>query len=287
MIMLSRRLLALAAGLGAAAAVAGCATQVDAAVGARPTIVASPTPGGTAVRTNPPSAGGVLWVGDAETGNLSQYQDGPWNDVGGTPPTVVTSPVRDGKYAIALGLRGPTTAADGICCGSRNELLPRFRDLQEGDDLWFGFSSYLGPGYPLNPPWQSIMQFKQNFDGAPPLGLYVMEGQYKIEGGDGHPSGPKPFAISVGRAGTGRWVDWILHVKFSSDPEVGFVEVWKDGTLVLPHYAPESGTMYPGTGDRAGSYLKTGQYRDPSVTTPAVLYLDDWRIGTSKAAVTR
>ena len=137
---------------------------------------------------------GLLWTGDLETGDLSQFQNGPWNDVGGTRPRVVTSPVRDGKYAVELGITGSTDSADGICCGSRDELLPRFPDLHEGDDFWFGFSTYLAPGFVLYPDWQLITQFKQNFDGSPPLGLYVEDGQYKVEGGFGYPAGPIPFS---------------------------------------------------------------------------------------------
>ncbi|MGI5125217.1 polysaccharide lyase [Pseudonocardia sp. CA-107938] len=229
-------------------------------------------------------AGPPLWVGDLETGDLSQFQDGPWNDVGGTPPKVVTSPVRSGRYAVRLQLTGATDASDGICCGSRNELLPKFRDLKEGDDLYFGFSTYLQKGFALHPEWQLITQFKQNFDGSPPLALYVEDAQYKVEGGYGYPFGPHPFAVPIGPVTTDVWVDWVWHVKFSTDPRIGFVEVWQDGQLVVPRYAPETGTLYPGTGDRAGSYVKTGPYRDPTVTTPATMYLDNWRISTTLAA---
>ena len=261
----------------AGAAVSGCAGDSGPA----------PAAGQQAPADRPLTPDGLLWIGDAETGDLSQFTSEPTNDRGGTPPKVVTSPVRDGRFAIELGLTGATTSSDGICCGTRNELLPRFRDLHEGDDLWFGFSTYLAPGFPENPEWQLITQFKQNFDGSPPLGLYVEQGQYKVEGGYGHPAGPMPFTIAIGPATTGQWVDWVWHVKFSADPAVGFVEVWRDGAPVLPHYAPISGTLYPGTGSRAGSYVKTGPYRDPSVTAPATMYLDDWRIGTSRAAVAR
>lgn len=245
---------------------------------------ARPVPLATAVDAARP---GLLWTGDLETGDLSQFVDGPWNDVGGTRPRVVTSPVRDGRYAVEVGITGATSAADGICCGSRDELLPKFPDLHEGDDLWFGFSTYLAPGFSLYPDWQLITQFKQDFDGSPPLGLYVEEGRYKVEGGYGYPAGPLPFTIPLGPVATGTWTDWVWHVKFSSAPDVGYVEVWQDGALVLPHYAPLSGTLYPGTGDRAGSYVKTGPYRDPAVTTPETMYLDSWRIGTSRAAVAR
>lgn len=230
---------------------------------------------------------GLLWTGDAETGDLSQFAENPANNVGGIPPTVETDVVRDGRYAIVLGLKGATKSTDGICCGTRNELLPKFRDLKEGDDLWFGFSTYLAPGFPTDTGWQLITQFKENFDGSPPLGLYVEEGQYKVEGGYGYPGGSRLFINPLSPASTGQWVDWVWHVKFSSDPRLGFIELWQNGTLVQPRFAPPGGTLYPGTGDQAGGYVKTGPYRDPSVSEPATLYLDSWKIGTSRDVVQR
>ncbi|MFC4949918.1 polysaccharide lyase [Pseudonocardia sp. GCM10023141] len=227
----------------------------------------------------------TLWVGDIETGDLSQFQTAPWNLVGGIPPAIVEAPVRDGRYAVALGIGGMSKASDGICCGSRNELLPAFRDLVSGDDLYFRFSTYLEPGFPVEAEWQSITQFKQNFDGSPPLALYVEQGQYRLEGGYGYPTGPRPFNLQLAAATTGRWVDWVLHVKFSSDPSVGYVEIWQDGKLILPHYAPATGTMYPGPNGVDGSYLKIGYYRDSAIATPGTVVYDDWRIGTTLAAV--
>jgi Polysaccharide lyase len=230
---------------------------------------------------------GLLWVGDGEAGGLSQFQDAPWNNVGGTAPRLVEDPVRDGRFAVGLGLAGATSAGDGICCGSRNELLPRFRDLVPGDDLYFGFSTYLASGFPTSGGWQVITQFKHNFDGSPPLSLNVEDGQFSIQGGYGHPSGPRHFVRSVGPAVTGQWSDWVLHVKFSPDPAVGFVEVWRDGELVLERFAPESGTMYPNPHGEVGSILKVGPYRESSIATPETIYFDNWRIGTSRKAVAR
>ena len=237
---------------------------------------------GTAART----AAGLLWSGDAEPGDLSQFISEPGQDVGGVPPRVVTSPVRDGRFAIEVAVNGATNSSDGICCGTRNELLPRFRDIEEGDDLWFGFSTYLAPGFALEPEWQLITQFKQNFDGSPPPGSTSSPASTSSRG-YGHPDGPEPYRIALAPVTTGKWVDWVWHVKFSTDPAVGFVAVWKDGAPVLTRVAPAFGTLYPGAGERAGVYLKTGIYRDPTVTTPATMYLDNWRIGTSAAAVAR
>jgi polysaccharide lyase-like protein len=233
-----------------------------------------------------PAAEGLLWSGDLETGDLSQFQDTPQNVVGGEQPQVVQSPVRHGAHAVELTIRGTSGSADGICCGSRSEIQPRFRDLVPGDDLWFGFSSYLAPGFPTDAYWQVITQFKQNFDGSPPLELNVEEGQYKLEGGQGHPDGNKVFVQPLAEATTGVWVDWVLHVKFSADPAVGFVEVWKDGRQVLDRYSPQGGTLYPGPDGNDASYVKTGYYRDAEIDRPGSIYFDDWRIGTSRFAVT-
>ena len=58
--------------------------------------------------------------------------------------------------------------------------------------------------------------------------------------------------------------------------------------LVLPHYTPGFGPSTRARGDEAGVYAaKTGIYRDPTVASPATMYLDNWRIGTSAAAVAR
>jgi hypothetical protein len=228
----------------------------------------------------PPQIRTVLWTGDLRTGDLSQFQDAPWNNVGGLAPRVVADPVHNGTHAVELTIPGSSTSDDGICCGSRNELLPSFRDLVPGDDLYFQLSTFLAPGFPVDADWQVITQFKQNFDGSPPLSLNVEQGQYRVEGGYGHPGGSRQFIVNIGEATTGTWVEWVLHVKFSSDPAVGFVEVWKDGAIALPKYFPPGGTLYPDPSGVDGGYVKTGLYRDPGITTPGTLYIAGWVIGT-------
>ncbi|TWF78972.1 polysaccharide lyase-like protein [Pseudonocardia hierapolitana] len=227
--------------------------------------------------------GMLLWSGDMETGDVSQFQKTPWNTVGGPPPKVVEQPVRSGRYAVELSLVGATAPDDGICCGSRNEIEPKFRDMVEGEDLWFGFSTYLDANFPTYyADFQTIMQFKQNFDGSPPLEMTVEEGEFRIEGGYGHPDGPRLFLEPVGHADKDRWIDWILHVKFSPDPTVGYVEVWRDGQLVLPRFAPPGGTLYVNPDDgSARSSVKTGYYRYRSIDSVGRIVFDEWRIGTS------
>jgi hypothetical protein len=225
--------------------------------------------------------GQILWTGNAETGDMSQFQDTPYNVVKGLTPQVVQEPVRGGRYAIRLGITGPSTPADGVCCGSRDEIVPEFPDAGAGDDLYVAVSTYLAPGFPVEAHWQTIVQFKQDVGGSAPVSVNVENGSYRLEGGYGAPSGSHPFTIPMGTAVTGQWVDWVLHVKFSPDPAVGFVEVWRNGALVVPRYAPVAGTLYAAPPGQVTSEIKFGYFRDPTIVPPGTIYIDDARIGTS------
>jgi hypothetical protein len=255
-------------------AVAGLLLLVSAC--GSPAVFVTGLPGVTPA--TPPPAGRVLWTGDATTGDLSQYQKTPWNIVAGDPPAVVPDPDHEKKASIRFSIGGTSSTADGICCGSRAEILPAFPDLREGDDLYFRFSTMLAPGFPTDAVWQVITQFKQNFDGSPPLSLNVEQGQYRVEGGYGYPGGSRQFIANLGEASTGVWVSWVMHVKFSTDPRVGFVELWKDGAVALSRYFPPGGTLYPGPNGVDASYVKTGLYRDPTIDQRGTIYFADWSI---------
>src|SRR5262249_55481584 len=153
------------------------------------------------------------------------FENTPWNIAGGArPPTIVSDPalVRDGKYAVGMTIPGPSTG-DGICCGTRSELQPKIGDIFPGDDLYFGFSTLLGQGFPTDSFWQVITQWKHHGDGSPPLELDVDSGVYQISGGFGHPEKADPFRLTIGPAIPGQWVDWVFHIKFSPDPNTGYI----------------------------------------------------------------
>lgn len=237
-----------------------------------------------------PFPSGVVWIGDMETGDLSQFkEDRSGNVAGGARrPVVVTDPefVRDGDHAVRLTIPGKSNG-NGICCGSRSEIEPDIRALRPGDELYFGFSTLLGDGFPTEASWQVITQWKNDGDGSPPLELSIENGRYSLSGGADHPAGGQAFIEPIGPATTGRWVDWVFHIKFSPDPDVGFVEIWQGDDLVLPRYQPDTGTLYPDTEDEGTSYVKTGYYRNGDISAPGTIYFDSWRIGTSRDAVTR
>ncbi len=84
----------------------------------------------------------------------------------------------------------------------------------------------------------------------------------------------------IGTVPYNQWVDWVMHVKHSSDPAIGQFQLWKNGVSVIgPLTTP---TMYP---DRQ-NYFKQGYYRTgpvavgaPSATTE--IWHDETRIGAT------
>lgn len=270
--------MALVAGMLAVAAVfSGCGTDAD-----------KPGP-----RPLPPTGiPDLMWAGDVETGDLSQFEDTPWNVAGGaSPPDVVSDDalVRAGRYSVGFTIPGESNG-EGITSDSRNELEPRIDNFHDGDELYFGFSTYLADGFPVQDGWQVVTQWKNEGEGSPPLELGVEEGTFNLSGGAGHPDDADPFRTVLAPAETGVWTDWVFRIRFSPDPDQGEVEVWRNGELVLPACRPESGTLYPAGGgedvpDEPTSYLKTGYYRNADISTPGTIYFDSWGVGTAAEAV--
>ena len=92
------------------------------------------------------------------------------------------------------------------------------------------------------------------------------------------------------------WHDFVMHAKWSSDPNVGFLEMWIDGVNVLPMH--RTSNKYSGM----RNYLVVGLYRnghigDPNLLfpdgthvygtdgAPGVAYLDGFIAGKTRAAV--
>jgi hypothetical protein len=112
------------------------------------------------------------------------------------------------------------------------------------------------------------MQWLPSDDSSPPLTLQVSKVDTLELGGDG-PS--IPYRRTVGPVRPGVWTDYVLHVKFSADPAVGFVEVWQDGVLTVPRHSRP-------TLDENPAYLKQGVYRDAASTGTQIVWHDGLRV---------
>lgn len=210
----------------------------------------------------------IKWRGDFETGDRSQY-----NRIEMVSPDrlqVVPSPARQGRYALRAEVRQGDDPIDAS--GNRNELMKQ-DGASEGTEYYYGWSTLWPSDYPLTPTWQVFMQWHHpGTTGAPPVRFVL--GCSAADCGE-----PLPDTLFLivnnktvwTRKGIkrGEWTDFVLHVKWSADPAVGFVELWYDGQLVLPRRYTR--TLYSSSDT---NYLKTGLYRDEVTQPTAVLYHD-------------
>ncbi len=213
-----------------------------------------------------------VWTGDFETGDRTQW-DGE-HMVDPDRLQVTGERVRHGRYALKATVRqgdDPINAS-----GNRNEL-KKMTNEPAGSEYYYRWSTLFPKSFPSVRTWQLFTQWHHHAnDGSPPLELYVYGEKIRLNVG-GNP-GTKVWEAPLVRE---KWNDFILHVKWSDDAEVGFVELYHDGRLVVPkrHIA----TQFPGL----TNYLKIGLYRDESVEGEGVVYHDDWAMGPTLASVTR
>ncbi len=201
----------------------------------------------------------VVWKGDFETGNISQWTRS--QSVANSRLQVVTDVVREGRYALKATVR---QGDDPIgASGNRNELL--YISQEKTGSTWFYKWSTLFPkNYPSSDTWQVVAQWHQEgCCGSPPLELFVRGEQMnlRVGGADGD-------IVWQGPLERGEWHDFVLQVKWSSNPKTGFVQFWHNGELAVPktHGATQYG--------KEMNYLKLGLYRDDSIRTEASVYHD-------------
>ncbi|WP_245768944.1 polysaccharide lyase [Stigmatella aurantiaca] len=212
----------------------------------------------------------TLWKGDFETGNHSQWSR--LQSVASDRLQVVTDVVREGRYALKVTVKkgdDPINAS-----GNRNELLYLSHETTN-TDYFYKWSTLFPKNYPSADKWQVFAQWHQNgCCGSPPLEFYVVgeEMRLRVGGSSGRIVWKAPLKREV-------WNDFVMHVKWSSDAKVGFVELYKDGKLVLPK------TMAATQFGKEKNYLKLGLYRDESISPTATLYHDGFVMGTTLADV--
>jgi hypothetical protein len=219
----------------------------------------------------------VVFVGDYEPGNLSQWencQTRNYNGDCGSSTRIGPAPniaILGAPFAHQGGFAARFTVRDGdvppFGGGERSEVASTVPGAitNSGDERWYAWSMYFPPGFrnPVNDVWFIVMQWHGNDNNSPPLAINIgPQGTVDI-GGDGVPH-PKR---TLGPVRRGQWVDYTLHVLFSSDPRVGYVEGWENGVQTVPKTfrATDSGT---------GTYLKQGIYRDPRDTTTSEVWHD-------------
>ena len=233
---------------------------------------------------------GMSWSGDMSTGDFSQYSF--LEQCPGDIASVVGNPAPAGVHAVQLKVSdGDTQSA---CPGKVFTPNPAASMIgptvfHNGDDAWMGFSVYLPAGFPTIPTWFQFAEvYGPPFGGSPPIGLDI-EGNRMGLWRDATHNFDNPWSTPVV---TGQWQDIVLHVKFSPDPTVGFVELYFNG--VQQQFADGSTRLYystlvPGNnwdGASGGNYLDIDQYRSHLDQLGTVTVYDaEMAIGDSYAAV--
>jgi Polysaccharide lyase len=227
----------------------------------------------------------VTWRGDFETGNWSQWgtyhvQTGP-----GASATIGTSAVRQGRYAAIF-----TVGRDGAQTGTKGERAQLWVNQEEtrgyeGEDVWYAWSTRIAPGSVLDSGgWNDLTAWHHTGTVCPAPVHVAITGSTRMLRLDAwggkldERSCLNPFrkTWNFGRLKFGKWYDFVFHVKWSPDPNVGSVAMWINGKLVLP--TVRAATLYSGQ----GVYLKQGYYRGHAQGT-TVIYNDGTVVAHSYA----
>lgn len=204
-----------------------------------------------------PAVAGVVWRGDFETGDRSQYSGAQM--VSADRLQVVSSPVAEGHYALKATVKQGDDPINSS--GNRNELVYQGHEAV-GSEYYYRWKVMFAPDFPSVRTWQLFTQWHHDgCCGSPPVAFFVYGEEIRLTMSDTI----TPWTMPLTR---GVWHEFIFHVKWSPDPAVGFIELWHNGEKVLAKR--NLATSYAGM----GIYLKLGLYRSDTVTQTGVVYHD-------------
>jgi hypothetical protein len=219
----------------------------------------------TTSRTTP----AALWNGAIATTGLTAFKDTPYDITGGSSVRVVDGPPKAIRFSVPSG-------------SQRAEIEPDVPEFSEGQTRYFRLTYVLPSSFPADPQgFQLATQWKNDGTGSPPLEVRVEKGRFVLGGGYGRPGGARLFSTDIAPVVTGKPVEIVVGIRFSSDPGKGQVDVWLDGEQKVAGFRPPGGTLYPGR----SSYWKIGLYRHTGNAGTATADLLAAALGTSYEAV--
>lgn len=172
-----------------------------------------------------------VWVGDFETGDLSQWSF----KLNEEHITVVQSPVLQGSYAGQIQLTNDALWPNGL---KRVELnhAPAQGRTAEGSELHFAWSFYLPETLPED-PGQTIGYWESNKS-------YQQVMAFHLEGERIRFITQKPqYAVhweAEGKVTPATWHRLAMRIQWSKDPAQGSVDVWFDGEKVVTGAAAQT-----------------------------------------------
>ncbi len=224
----------------------------------------------------------LLFSGDFETGDLSQWFN---NQSCPDAITIVTNPVHSGKYAAKFTVSDDDTKSN---CPKSPTDDPRAQLLaykfSEGDEFYFSMSTYFPSDFPFISEWFGIAQiYGPPYGGTPTIGIGINGDklQYHVHYDNKHFTLWKSHPIAKGKS----WETIILHIKLSTDRNVGFVELWHNGNKQKldgkdKYFYPTLVENLNWTSKNGENYLYAQHYRSRNAKLGKItIFHDDFLIG--------
>jgi Polysaccharide lyase len=193
---------------------------------------------------------------------------------------VVRDPTGLDRDVLAITLRSGDMA-DGARTTERAELSEADDlHLPTGTDVWYGFSVYLPPDFPVVDRRLVLAQWKQGCgdctaDHSPGIANRYRNGVFSITIQDAD----RRVVLFEEKADIrGRWNHLVYHLKLVPRPD-GFLQAWLNGRQVVDYQGPIG---YADDLDHV--YFKIGLYRD-NLAIPMTMLLSRFRRGTTRAEV--
>ncbi|QIF01793.1 polysaccharide lyase [Roseimicrobium sp. ORNL1] len=211
---------------------------------------------------------GLLKVADFETGDLSQLG---LQKVQEDSLTIVTSPVRAGKFAARTLLRASDPETNG---GQRAEFSDgkKITKIEMEKEYWYGLSIFIPEDFVAPTKSNAVLfQWHTQQGGPSPVLAIRANGQDWLITGNPSPT-EKKRTLARMPFEKGRWTDWVVHVRWSAEKK-GFWTIWKDGVEVVNER--DIITQYP---EALGPYAKFGQYHSVGEVPQNIAYFDEYRV---------
>ena len=186
-------------------------------------------------------------------------------NAGADHTTALRTEVRDGDTAVGSHERCELSSFGKSWNDQRNDERWYEFDVRFGDPTW-------SPGMSSSDDWLIFFQWHQPIDdGSPALAMSVHnDGKVYFER---EPDSDFEF-IEAWTVRPGVWEHVVVHIKWSPDSSVGFIECHvNDAVVVTKRFCK---TQY--SGDYNDYYVKLGQYRRSSVSGTTVVMHDNLRI---------
>jgi Polysaccharide lyase len=190
--------------------------------------------------------------------------------------TAVTSPVAEGSHAGRFEVRPGDVAAEG----NRAEVVVTFHNsasnpgFAEGAEGWVCSWVYIPDGTATTSGWRIIQQQTGNGVGSPPVATFLDTNPLRFRIGHGNSSTTDWTSAPIER---NRWYRVATHLRASSNPSVGFVEVYLNGQIQT--LTGGQTRRYRVTREHNRAHTFVGLYRSSSVPQTDVVYHDDIVIG--------